>query len=409
MACEELLRFLLDTLKKCRVPARVIDPALLRSERLDMGLRQLLQLDWDILHLCAPDDFVPAEKRVYLLTDLFDCCYLFFLLPGAQKPSLFLMGPYLTKEPTHEEIIESCEQLGVPPRMTAQIERYYVDTVFIAAESYLFSMIDSFCERLWPEKDFQLVTLHPGEKPPFVMPQRTDGGMNADWNIELMEKRYAYENEMLQAVAKGQTHKAKLLLPVFSTFSFERRLSDPLRDLKNYCIIMNTLLRKTAESTGVHPVFLDRISSSFALRIEQLEAIPAVHGLMMTMFEDYCRLVRNHSLRDHSPPVQKAITAIEADLSADLSLSALASMQNISKSYLSSLFKKETDMTITEYVNHKRIQYASVLLSTTQLQIQTIAQHCGMLDVHYFSRLFKKIKGETPVEYRQNAAGRAQN
>lgn len=84
-------------------------------------------------------------------------------------------------------------------------------------------------------------------------------------------------------------------------------------------------------------------------------------------------------------------------------------MQGISKSYLSSLFKKETDMTITDYVNHKRIQYASVLLSTTHLQIQTVAQHCGMMDVQYFSRLFKKIKGESPVEYRQNAFGRTQN
>ena len=40
------------------------------------------------------------------------------------------------------------------------------------------------------------------------------------------------------------------------------------------------------------------------------------------------------------------------------------------------------------------------LLRTTKLQIQTIAQHCGIMDVHYFSRIFKKVTGQTPKEYR---------
>lgn len=407
MQQDALLSFLLKTLDKCRIPVQIADPAMLWSKEADMGLRQLLQTDIGLLHLCADENFVPEEKCVYLLTDCFGCNYLFFLLPCSQEKRLFFMGPYLSEAMTREQILHACEQAGLHARMTAQVEQYYASIVCLSGESYIHSMIDSLCETIWPEKDFRVIPLKPGEAPLVLQPHVDDGKEN--WSMALMEKRYAYENEMLQAVAKGQTHKAKLYLPVFSELNFERRLSDPLRNLKNYCIIMNTLLRKAAESGGVHPVFLDRMSSSFAIKIEQLGAISGVHGLMMQMFEDYCRLVRNHSLRDHSPPVQKAITAIEADLTADLSLSALASMQGISKSYLSSLFKKETDMTITDYVNHKRIQYASVLLSTTHLQIQTVAQHCGMMDVQYFSRLFKKIKGESPVEYRQNAFGRTQN
>ena len=41
------------------------------------------------------------------------------------------------------------------------------------------------------------------------------------------------------------------------------------------------------------------------------------------------------------------------------------------------------------------------LLATTKLQIQTIAQHCGILDVHYFSKVFKKSVGVTPKQYRE--------
>ena len=76
-------------------------------------------------------------------------------------------------------------------------------------------------------------------------------------------------------------------------------------------------------------------------------------------------------------------------------------MQNISASYLSNIFKKETDKTVTEYVNGKRMDYAAHLLATTKQQIQSIAQICGIVDVQYFSKLFKKVKGMTPKEYRK--------
>ena len=106
-------------------------------------------------------------------------------------------------------------------------------------------------------------------------------------------------------------------------------------------------------------------------------------------------------MKDYSLPVQKAITCIDTDLSADLSLSTLAKMQNISPGYLSTVFKKETGKTVTEYINQQRVKHATHLLNTTKLQIQTIAQHCGIMDVHYFSKVYKKYTGKTPKEHRE--------
>jgi len=66
------------------------------------------------------------------------------------------------------------------------------------------------------------------------------------------------------------------------------------------------------------------------------------------------------------------------------------------------LFKQEVGETLTEYVNGKRIKRAMQLLETTKMQVQTIAQNCGILDVHYFSKIFKKTTGMTPKEYRES-------
>ena len=100
--------------------------------------------------------------------------------------------------------------------------------------------------------------------------------------------------------------------------------------------------------------------------------------------------------------MQKTLMMIDADLSADLSLSKLAAAQNISAGYLSAIFKKETEQTVTDYINSERMQLAAHLLQTTALQVQTIAAHCGILDVQYFSKVFKKYMKKTPKAYRES-------
>ena len=166
---------------------------------------------------------------------------------------------------------------------------------------------------------------------------------------------------------------------------------------------MNTLLRKAAENGGVHPVYLDRISSNFARQIEEISVLSAFPTLMHEMFRSYCRLVRKHSTRRYSPAVQKTILLIDSDLSAPLTLSTLAAAQELSEGYLAKIFKKETEKTVSEYVREKRMKHAAHLLTTTRLQIQTIALHCGIMDVHYFSKQFKKHTGKTPKEYRETS------
>ncbi|MFR3431186.1 MAG: helix-turn-helix domain-containing protein [Holdemanella porci] len=96
------------------------------------------------------------------------------------------------------------------------------------------------------------------------------------------------------------------------------------------------------------------------------------------------------------------MTYIDTDLTADLSLSALSNLLNLSPNYLSALFKKEAGTTLTNYVNTKRIEHAVYLLSSTDMQIQNIAQYCGIPDVNYFTKIFKKVMNKTPSEFKED-------
>lgn len=218
--------------------------------------------------------------------------------------------------------------------------------------------------------------------------------------MRTMELRYDYENELMRTVSQGLLHRAEQMMANMNQLNLQRRGEDPVRSMKNYCIICNTLMRKAAEQGGVHPVYLDSVSAEFAHRIENAASAEEAGKLMNEMVQSYCRLVKKHSMNHFSSVIQRTITYIDADLSGDLSLRNLAAAQNVNASYLSSLFKKETGETVTEHVNRKRMEHALYLLQTTRLQVQTIARHCGISDLNYFSKLFKKQIGMTPREYR---------
>lgn len=400
MFYENELRLLRETFRKCHIATHLIDPRAPLPAQWDLGLRSLLGKEEEYKRSLYDHTGSARPQTVYRFTDPFFCEYLYFRLPDVTGERVFLMGPCLTEEIASERLLERAEALGVPPRKLAEWEQFYGNIPFVPETSDLFVLLDAFCERLWGGADSYTVETVAEEELP-VLPITDRDSDDMAWRMRMLEERYAYENELIRAVEHGQSHKAELLLKQFSSLSFERRLADPLRNLKNYCIIMNTLLRKAAEKGGVHPVYLDETSSAFARKIEGLPSVAMGQELMLEMFRSYCRLVRKQSMKHYSPPVQKAITCIASDLTADLSLRALAEMQNVSAGYLSALFRQETGQTLTEYVNQKRIHLAKQLLLTTKLQVQTVAQHCGILDIHYFSRLFKKHTGKTPKEYRE--------
>ena len=224
-------------------------------------------------------------------------------------------------------------------------------------------------------------------------------------NIKAMEERYAFENEMMHAVEHGQMlFESKFAASVYTPF-LEKRASDPVRNVKNYAVIMNTLLRKAAEWGGVHPIYLDQISSEYAVKIENGYDFLEVSALMGEMFHTYCRLVREHTGKGYSLVVQNTILLIDADVSADISPHTLAQAQNVTPAYLSTVFRRETGKTLCAYIRERRMAVAAQLLKTTKLQIQTVALHCGIMDVQYFSKLFKKQYGVTPTQYRNTVTG----
>lgn len=396
MFSQDELRLLCDTFRKSHVQASVMS----QSDLVQMPLPKEAEIGFFSYSEEIAGRLEP--HTVYKTEDPLALCHTVLLLRAGE---VLVIGPYLTRHLTQEECLELWERAGIAPQYQRELREYYSALAVIPSGDRLFTMLDSFCEALWESASFSVVEIDRQPAAPSSLLHRPDreGGFDETlMAMRTMEMRYAFENELMRAVTQGQIRK-ETLLSSFSVENFEKRSSDPVRNLKNYDIIMNTLLRKAAEQGGVHPVYLDRVSSDFANRIEQMTDDSKNLALMQEMFLAYCRLVRKHAIQKYSLPVQKTVLLIDADLSADLSPSALAQTQGISLGYLSKIFKEETGQTVSAYIRRKRIKQAEHLLTTTHLQIQTVAQHCGIMDVQYFSKLFKRETGMTPKEYRERA------
>lgn len=93
---------------------------------------------------------------------------------------------------------------------------------------------------------------------------------------------------------------------------------------------------------------------------------------------------------------------IDLNFSKEISLESVANQFNINKSYLLRTFKNDFGITINNYILQQRILMAKNELRFTGKKLELIAEECGFSDSNYFIRMFKKIEGITPGEYRKS-------
>lgn len=375
--------------------------------KIDRGIRSFLGLKKEYDQFFSESVKNLKPNTILKITDDFFCNYLFLILPETEVKTVFIAGPYVYGDVTREMLEQSAEKFHLPPDLFYQIEKYFGSLPTVTSAKTISSLFDSLGELLWGSIDsfsVQTVASHlPDETDLSRLPSLKEKPENPMLAIQILEERYEAERKLMQAVSQGQTHKVEQIINSMSGLVFEKRTENPVRNFKNYLIVTNTLLRKAAEYGAVHPFYIDGISTDFAIRIEKIRTLSEAADMMSELMHKYCALVKKHSMKNYSLPVQKVLMVIDSDITADLSLHKLAEMFSINASYLSSLFKRETGKTLTEYVSQKRIEHAAYLLQTTNMQIQVVAQHCGIFDVNYFAKMFKKYMGKTPKEYRGKA------
>lgn len=102
-----------------------------------------------------------------------------------------------------------------------------------------------------------------------------------------------------------------------------------------------------------------------------------------------------------SPLIHSALEYIHKRYGEKIRLIDIAQELHINPSYLSSLFKQEMRITLTDYVSHLRVMKSKVLLISGNLSLADISAIVGFEDQSYYSKTFKRIEGMTPLQFRR--------
>ncbi|MFC3797968.1 helix-turn-helix domain-containing protein [Cohnella sp. GCM10012308] len=109
--------------------------------------------------------------------------------------------------------------------------------------------------------------------------------------------------------------------------------------------------------------------------------------------------------RKREEDLSRAIRFMNDRLHVTVTLPELAKHAGLSKQHLIHLFKQETGFPPIDYYLRLKMQKASQLLSLTGLSVKEIAAAVGFGDPYYFSRMFKKLMGTSPTDYRRVPKG----
>ncbi|ETP73000.1 response regulator (CheY-like receiver domain and AraC-type DNA-binding domain-containing protein) [Lachnospiraceae bacterium JC7] len=370
---------------------------------LDMGLRKTIlnKRDAETISFKGISDSFTQEKIIYYAADIYNCSYILLPVPEQELPIAMILGPYLVESPGIQRTQEICRKHNIPEGLWQFINQYYTSLTYVENISTLESYVETLAETIYGAGNFRIEYIRQKNTESEIYLTSANSTSNEN-TMQQLEHRYDLEEKVMDAISGGNFDRAMHYSSDIAFRGLDNRSSNTLRSKKNNLLAFNTLCRKAAERGKVHPVHLDEMSRRMAIRIENMTTPTEDKEVHREILKKYCLLVQQQSTAGYSPVMQKILNHISQKLSEpELTLQETAEDLGLNKSYLASLFKKETGSTFTGFVNKKRVERAIFLLNTSDYSVHTIASICGMNDMTYFNRVFKKEKGITPTQYRK--------
>ncbi|MRN53823.1 response regulator [Paenibacillus monticola] len=210
--------------------------------------------------------------------------------------------------------------------------------------------------------------------------------------LDLTEKQYTMKL-MEEAIAKNDTHALYSSLQVMEDLFTTGQLH-----IKHAIMVYNQVMmyvgRSESEVYEDYIFTFDQLGKMFKNAAEMLLFLKNMLIERMKMNEQTQRPY------GHNRNFKVIYEYVNEHFREDISISFLSTQFNLNGNYISQLFKKENGVTLTQYLSNLRIEYACGLLINTDLSINEISEKTGYSDYFYFSRIFKRMKGQTPSGYR---------
>ena len=180
---------------------------------------------------------------------------------------------------------------------------------------------------------------------------------------------------------------------------FTEELLEEERVRETCCRLLNTMISEI-ELMGIPmEAYIGKRINPYG-EIQKLEVLSDIYKWFCDLMHQMYRSIEEHKKKKYKSIVLNGIKYMESNYQNDITLADLARAIHVSPNYFSKLFKDETEVNFSDWLNKLRIEKSLELLRRNDLKIYEIANLVGYTDYKYYSAIFKKITGLTPKQYK---------
>jgi AraC-like DNA-binding protein/ligand-binding sensor protein len=209
------------------------------------------------------------------------------------------------------------------------------------------------------------------------------------------------EEELLLAMAAGDVTGAKALLNELLSYIF---FCSGLRFdvVRSRVLELIVLLSRSAMKGGANPELIFGLNYDYLKEISKFNNAEDLAYWLSGIMNRFTDHIFRFSNAKHADVIFKAVNFIKANYMKKIVLEDVAGSVYLSPAYFSRVFKQETGHNFSNYLNKIRIDESKKLLKNAGVNISDIAGMVGYEDQSYFSKVFKKITGVSPLKFRQS-------
>lgn len=213
------------------------------------------------------------------------------------------------------------------------------------------------------------------------------------------------ENKLMDMVTAGDIVALNKWLNNPTTVQLGLYATDPIRQLKNTLISTATLASRNAIRGGMEYTDAIRLANDFIYKAELLQSSDELINLQYYVIKTFTEKV---NILKYGHTESKLILAvanyIQQNLSSTITVEDIAASLYMSRPYLSKKFKKETGISVSDFIHTQKIEEAKRLLKYTDKSLLSISIYLSYSSQSHFTNMFKKLTGQLPKTYREQSA-----
>ena len=212
---------------------------------------------------------------------------------------------------------------------------------------------------------------------------------------------HVIEKELCRMVEYGEIDNLKAWIKNIPVVRSGILSTDSIRHTKNIFIATTTLVSRAAIKGNMDPDEALSLSDLYIQKMELLKTSTEILTLQSNMIIDYTeRVAKINSKKDASALLISFNKYVLSHLSDAIKVEDICKELYISKSVLFDKIKKETNMTVSNYILYLKINEGKFLLRNTNQSIASISYYLGFSTQSHFDHAFKKITNTTPKNYK---------